>query len=94
MFHDMAEEHGVEHPAFADDPRRLLLGQIAGVDVVALLAGDLGRDGVGLDADDLAYPARRRLSMRLPSLQPISMALPGSWRATAVVIRSSRCRGR
>ena len=53
MFHDMAEEHGVEHPAFADDPRRLLLGQIAGVDVVALLAGDLGRDGVGLDADDL-----------------------------------------
>ena len=94
MLHDMTQKDRVELAALGDDPLRLFLGQIAGIDVVALLAGDLGGDRIGLDADDLRIAGAAQGSISEPSLQPTSIALPGSWRATAVVIRSSRCRGR
>ena len=53
MLHDMAQEHRVELAVLGDDLLRLRFGQIAGVDVVALLAGEVGGDRIGFDSHDL-----------------------------------------
>src|SRR5882757_1974852 len=53
MFHHVSQVDRVERTAIGDDLRRTLFGQVTGVDLMALLAGERRRHRIGLDANDL-----------------------------------------
>src|ERR1700730_15446910 len=53
MFQHMSQVDRVERTAIGDDLRRTLLGQVTGVDLVALLAGERRGHRIGLAANAL-----------------------------------------